>query len=244
MKNILLVLALSSAGLAAGPVAAADPKAATTTDQSISLSTQSGSGSWAGAYVSGNLSYASARGRYCQGFLGDFSDCNDPSDQMPEPEPAGEMIGISGGYDWQSGKLVFGVAGDLMFGNLSGYADSSGGYGCGSPFGCGLEVSRITMLRGRIGYDMGAILPYATAGVAVTQATMVAPGYPSAEGTYQNTVFGLGADYRINDKMSAGFEVLHLLKSDEPIPNDGFCNGCGVSAYSATMARFTLSYRF
>lgn len=244
MKYSLLALALCTAGIAAGPVAAADPDGATATDHTISLSTQSGSGTWAGAYVSGTLSYAATRANYCAGFNGDQNDCNTPTEANPEPKPKGAMFGITGGYDWQSGKLVFGVAGDLMTGNLSGQGVNSNGYGCGTPDGCGLEVSRITMLRGRIGYDMGAILPYATAGIAVTQATMFSPGYPSVDGTYQNTVIGLGADYRINDKMSAGFEVLHLLKGDEPILNDGFCGGCGVSAYSATMARFTLSYRF
>lgn len=242
MKHPLLTLALCSAGLAAGPVAAADPDGGTATDQVITLSTQSGGGDWAGAYVSGSLSYASTSARYCDGFDGGVADCNNPGDTMPEPKPSGGMIGLTGGYDWQSGQLVFGVAGDLMIGNLSDAVGDTFDYGCDDA--CGLEVSSIAMLRGRIGYDMGAILPYATAGIAVTQATMFSPGYASVDGTYRNTVVGLGADYRINDKMSAGIEVLHLLKGDDPILNADFCTECGPTAFSATLARFTLSYRF
>lgn len=77
----------------------------------------------------------------------------------------------------------------------------------------------------------------------MTRATAVSPGYPSVDGTYRNTVLGLGTDYRVNDKLSAGFEVLHLLQGDDPIINNDFCGDCGPTAFSATLARVTLSYR-
>lgn len=67
------------------------------------------------------------------------------------------MIGISAGYDWPSGRYVYGVAGDLMFANLSDAVPSTSDYGCYD--GCGLDVNSIAMLRGRLGYDMGKFLP-------------------------------------------------------------------------------------
>ena len=239
MKHIL-ILALIATGISSPLVVAADP---VSDNQSLTMSTQSAGPTWAGAYVSGNLSYASTSAFYCDGFDGDEYDCNAPDESlMPEPQPSGAIIGISAGYDWQSGRYVYGVAGDLMFASLSDVVPSTPAYGCDA--GCGLDVNRIAMLRGRLGYDMGKFLPYVTAGLAVTRASASPPGYPSVDGTYRNTVLGLGTDYRINDKTSAGFEVFHLLQGDDPIINDAFCGDCGPTAFSATLARVTLSYRY
>lgn len=157
------------------------------------------------------------------------------------------MFGITGGYDWQNGTLVYGVAGDLMIGNLSdGVGDSDDpSYGCGIvDEGCGLEVSNIAMLRGRIGYATGDFLPYITAGVAVTQATAFGNNEDPVDGTYTNAVIGVGAEYMVSETLSAGFDILQIIEGDETIVFDDFCTGCGPTHFSATLARFTLAYRF
>lgn len=202
---------------------------------------------WTGGYVGGSLAYVSSKAFYCDGFEDDEYDCNDPADSMPEPTPEGAMIGVTGGYDWQRGSFIYGVAGDLMLGDFQDSVDTTADprYGCGD--GCGLEITGMAMLRGRVGYAVGDLLPYVTAGIAVTQATAVEGDVSSQDGTYDNIVVGLGADYMVSESISAGFDILHLLEGDEPIINDDFCEICrapGATAFSATMARVTVAYRF
>lgn len=200
---------------------------------------------WTGGYVGGSLGSTASRALYCDSFDGDEYDCNDPADGLPEPSPEGPMIGITGGYDWQSGDYVYGIAGDLMFGDLSDVVGNSTDptYGCGA--GCGLEVSSIAILRGRLGYSMGGFLPYVTAGVAVTQAAVFQPGDPTFEGTYTHAVVGAGADYMVTETLSAGIDLMQLIETNEPILSEDFCGGnCGATNFSATIARVTLAYRF
>jgi outer membrane immunogenic protein len=200
--------------------------------------------SWTGGYVGASLAYMASKAVYCQGFEEDAYDCNDPADGLPEPAPEGAMIGLTGGYDWQRGSIVYGVAGDLLFGDLQDSVDSSSdpSYGCG--LGCGLDVTGTAMLRGRVGYASGNFLPYVTAGIAVTQATVFEGDAASKDGTFNNVVVGLGVEYMVSETISAGFDISHLLEGDEPIINDDFCTDCGATAFSATMARITLAYRF
>ncbi len=199
---------------------------------------------WTGGYVGGALAYLDSSALYCDDFSGDEYDCDDPSDGLPEPSPTGGMFGITGGYNWQNGNMVYGVAGDLMFGDLSDVVDDSTdpSYGCGT--GCGLDVTGMAMLRGRVGYAMGDILPYATAGVAITRAVAFEPGLSRVEDTFTNAVIGAGVDYMISDTITAGFDVLHLIERADPIINSDFCGGCGPTNFSATMARVTIAYRF
>ena len=203
---------------------------------------------WSGAYVGGSLAYTTGSALYCDGDAnGDDYDCDDPSDGLPEPTPEGGMIGITGGYDWQRGNIVYGVAGDLMFGDLSDGVDSSTDpyYGCGSGDArCGLEISSVAMLRGRVGFATGDFLPYITAGLAVTQATAFDNASDPVDGTYTNAVIGVGAEYMVSDTMSVGLDLLQIIEGSEVIIFDDFCTDCGPTHFSATMARFTLSYRF
>jgi hypothetical protein len=101
---------------------------------------------WAGGYVGGSLDYTTSSALYCDGFDGDEYDCHDPADGLPEPSPKGSMIGVTGGYDWQSGVHVYGVAGDLMFGDLSDVVGNGTDPNNGCSGGCGLEVSSIARL--------------------------------------------------------------------------------------------------
>lgn len=199
---------------------------------------------WTGGYIGGSVALFSGSGLYCDNGAV-YAQCDDPFDGLPEPSPEGGMIGLTAGYDWQMGSIVYGIAGDLLFGNLSDIAPSSGppaGFGCGP--GCGLEVSSIAMLRGRLGYDMGDILPFATAGVALTQAEAFVPGVGTNPGTFRSVVLGVGADYRLSDMMTVGADVVHLFEGEDNFDPGGTCGFCGVGDFSATVARVTVGYRF
>ena len=211
---------------------------------SAGAATAQSGGEWTGFYAGGSLATAAASAYYCDFGGGDIFDCDDPDqDLMPNPSPEGGMFGLTAGYDWSNGALVYGVAGDILFGDLSDIAASTVDYGCVA--GCGLDVSQIAMLRGRVGYAMGDFLPYATAGLAVTRVTVFSPGFGSAEGTFNNVVIGLGGDYRLTPTLSAGLDLLHLVEATgNPVINSGFCPDCGAASFSATILRATLAYRF
>jgi len=200
---------------------------------------------WTGGYVGGSLAFISSSALYCDDGAA-YAQCDDPFDGLPEPSPEGGMIGITAGYDWQNGNIVYGVAGDLLFGDLSGSAGSSGaptGFGCVAT--CDLDISTIAMLRGRVGYAMGDILPFVTAGVAVTQATASVVGVGSNDGNFTSVVLGVGGDYMLSDTLTAGFDVLHLFGGDDNFFDPGSpCGFCGVGDFSATIARVNVTYRF
>lgn len=200
---------------------------------------------WTGGYVGGSLAYVMSSATYCDNSSGPPYLCSDAADGLPEPEPSGVMYGLTAGYNFQSGNIVYGIAGDLLFGDLSDVAGDtiSPSYGC-TGAGCGLEVSSIAMLRGRIGYDAGQIMPFATAGIAWTEASAFSNGQPLYDGTYTNFVFGLGLDYAVSDTMTVGFDVLHLFEGNDTIFNDFLCADCGATEFSATIARINIAYRF
>lgn len=198
---------------------------------------------WSGGYVGGSLGYAMHSAFYCDDGAA-FASCSDPDTSLlPNPEPEGGIIGVTAGYDWQNGSIVYGIAGDLMFGDLSDTVGDTAGFGCAS--GCGLEVTSVAVVRGRVGYDMGNFLPYATAGVAMTQASSFEGGDDGSDGTFTNLVVGLGADYRVSDTITVGMDFLHLLENDDSFYDDTApCGFCGVTTFSANIVRFNVAYRF
>lgn len=156
------------------------------------------------------------------------------------------MFGITAGYDWQRGNIVYGIAGDLLFGEMNGNAPTAASYNCGA-LGCELNVSSVAMLRGRVGYAVSdQLLPYVTMGVAVTQLNVDAPTFPpSADDTATNLVVGLGADYMVTDNIALGFDYLHLLERTERIGEaQGGTGIFGATNFSGDIIRLNVMYRF
>src|ERR1700726_775461 len=93
--------------------------------------------SWTGLYLGGNLGRA----------WGTTS--NNPT------RPSGFAGGLQGGYNWQTGQLVFGGEADIQ---LSGANDTFAPWKFSNPW--------FGTLRGRAGFAVNNILIYGTAGVA------------------------------------------------------------------------------
>lgn len=130
---------------------------------------------WTGGYVTGRLGYG---------------DASDPADGN------GMTYGIGGGYDWDLGDWVVGVAG-----NYDG-ADIDLGTG-------GDSLDSIARLGVRAGRDLGRTLVYATAGAARAEAA-VGGADLSDNGWYA----GVGLDYALNDRWTVGGELLTNRFSD------------------------------
>lgn len=204
------------------------------------------SASWTGAYIGGSLAHATFSGTYCAENFADFSCVNGVTNaNAPTPEPSGGMFGITAGYDWQMGNIVYGIAGDLMFGDLTASAPTSGGYNCVS--GCGLSVSSIAILRGRVGYAVSdRLLPYVTMGVASTEVNVfINSNPPAVSDTATNQVIGFGTDYMATDNISVGFDYLHLLERPQHLGLGlAGTTALGATDFTADILRLNVMYRF
>ncbi len=206
---------------------------------------------WTGAYVGGSLAYGAFQGTFCQeGALG--ASCSEGIDHavfpvLPEPQPEGATVGITAGYDWQAGNIVYGVAGDIMFGDLVDGVPTAGGFACGAANACQLSISQLTMLRGRVGYAASdRLLPYLTAGVAFTEVNVAFVGLqPDIDDTATNAVIGLGADYLATDQISVGFDFLHLIERPQHLGAGASGNPrVGVTDFGGNILRLNVAYRF
>lgn len=107
----------------------------------------------------------------------------------------GWQVGVSAGYNFTfSEALVAGVVGDIAWSDLSGdVADD------GSSF----DADWTGSIRGRLGFDGGAFLPYLTAGVAFANGTLtdVTNSLEDSQ-THIGWTFGAGVEYALADNIS------------------------------------------
>jgi outer membrane immunogenic protein len=116
------------------------------------------------------------------------------------------------GYNWQSGRIVYGVEGDFALSSIE-----EGASAC-SPFACAHASASLDWMataRGRIGYLIDPrILAYATAGIGIV--SWSAEGGITGcqlctiklDGTESGFVFGLGVEGKISETMTARIEFL------------------------------------
>jgi opacity protein-like surface antigen len=176
-----------------------------------------GAQSWNGAY--GGVSAGYGSGHSVQ---------SDKGVVLPNVEIVGDgsfnvnggFAGLTLGYNWQSGPLVFGIEGDYSFANI--YGSSSV---CGVPvlFAhlCSTQLDAFGTLRGRVGYAMGPngwVLPYLTGGAAVGHLR----GYDALIGA-EGSAFrpgwaaGVGIEAKLAPQWSVKLEYLHVDLGAAPV---------------------------
>jgi outer membrane immunogenic protein len=142
----------------------------------------------------------------------------DPGDVVDVGHPLhGGFVGGEAGFNWQSGRWVFGIEGD---GN---WAELEEALTCdpvdGTAFNCGSRISSFWTARGRIGYALGptgSFLVYVTGGgVWARQSarigTLTAPFVTFEQ--WKDTAgwtAGIGAEYGITPWLSVKGEVLFV----------------------------------
>lgn len=151
-------------------------------------------GKWAGGYVGAFTGYADDKAD--SGIAGD-------------PNPKGAELGLNAGYNWQSGNWVYGVEGDIASTNFSDTGDN----------GLKADIKSKATLRGKLGYDMGNWMPYATLGYTVADIDYSGLGAKDSD-TAQGYVAGVGAEYAVNDRWSVKGEYLYS-KFDSSSFKDG-----------------------
>ena len=116
---------------------------------------------------------------------------------------SGIIVGGQVGYNWQMGRIVFGVETDLQW---SGQDDNAIIAGVAAS----QELTWFGTLRGRVGYTVfDRWLPYVTGGLAYGGREVRAGPFSASETSVGWTI-GIGVDYAINQLWSARLEYLHM----------------------------------
>ena len=178
----------------------------------------SGGTYWQGGYIGAHLGY---------GFGGSFSGSNATSVSGGR----GVLGGLQGGYDWQFGRVVAGVAADITLTSIS--ASNAAFRG---------DVDWTGSLRGRVGFlAADRILIYGTAGLAAA-GVKITTALPAASErkTLPGFTIGLGTEYAFSQNLSALLEYRYTS-----LARGGYGSLAGVS-YDASFhtIRAGLNYRF
>jgi outer membrane immunogenic protein len=165
--------------------------------------------SWAGPYLGGNLGY------------GWGSVDNNPSN------PSGFVGGLQGGYNWQSGPLVFGIEGDIQ---ATGASDTFAPWKFSSPW--------FGTVRGRVGYALNNVMFYGTGGLAFGELSGQTFGLTESHINAGWTV-GVGAEFGLARNWTAKIEYLYVDLADSNFAITGTSNG-----YQFGLVRAGVNYHF
>ncbi|WP_181170224.1 MULTISPECIES: outer membrane protein [unclassified Mesorhizobium] len=225
MKSIILAVTML-AGFATGAVAA----------DTVDGLPVSSIYNWSGAYVGGHAGYAWGRTKY-----------NDPLvfDEISflRKDGDGFLGGVQAGYNWQDGAVVYGIEGDVSFGNVKGHRFLVTAYG---PANYDETLRVFGTFRGKVGYTFNSILPYVTGGFAVANYKLEGAG-GSTTTTNLGWTIGGGAEIGLTEKISikgeylfadVGKEDFSLANAPDVVPFPG-----KVSAEIQTL-RIGINYRF
>jgi outer membrane immunogenic protein len=203
MTKAMLGTALAAFVCAATPALAADLPAGPYGPQSF------GGYNWTGFYVGANLGYQ----------WGSVSNTG--------LSPSGLDGGIQGGFNWQTGHLVFGGETDLQF---SGASDNNGAFKFSNPW--------FGTLRGRAGYAINNILIYGTGGLAYGSATANLFGLSESHASVGWTA-GAGLEVGLTRNWSVKAEFLYLDLAAQNYALTGLSH-----EIKSDVLRFGANYRF
>ncbi|UDL87966.1 porin family protein [Mesorhizobium sp. PAMC28654] len=171
MKSLLLASVFSLA-VVCGPVMAADQLAPVETPE------WTWQGPYAGVIGAGTLEHYKI---HAPGF---------PASTDSTHNAGSATLGGFAGYNFQSGKIVYGVEGEL------GYRFKKSTFtGVTGPGTLDVSTGLYGALKGRVGMDMGRYMPFVTAGVTAAQMKTFYPGgNAEADATLVGGIVGAGVD--------------------------------------------------
>ena len=187
MRTLIATFMASAAALMAVSAHAAD--AVTQVPEApAAVETAAPVGNWSGFYLGGYGAYDWGK------FKGGSSHTN----------ADGAGGGVYGGYNWQSGQIVYGAEADL------GYNGQKGAAGNGTVGKEKLNGS----VRARVGYDLNPFMIYGTAGLAAADHEV-----SSARGSDSNTALGYtvgaGVETMVTNNITARVEYRYTDYQDK-----------------------------
>ncbi|MDB5544479.1 MAG: outer rane autotransporter barrel domain protein [Hyphomicrobiales bacterium] len=163
--------------------------------------------SWAGFYA--GTFFAGSSTRFDSSSLGASRSVSKSS----------HAAGLLAGYNFQSGAYIFGIEGDI-----------SQNYAKGENAGTGALVPHSALslqtahLRGRLGYDMGAFLPFVAGGLSYFESAISVPAgidIKGANGTGAGWNIGAGIDWKVPLPI-LGETILRAEYIYENLPSRGY----------------------
>jgi outer membrane immunogenic protein len=165
---------------------------------------------WDSFYFGLNAGYARATARWTDAFgfsTGDFS-------------ASGTTIGATAGKNWQMGRWVYGVEGDVSLSILNA---STFTFLC-FPVNCQTEMTMLATFRGRYGYLFNPdTLLFATGGLAAGTLTHGNAIFTSARGTELGWTIGAGLESKITPQWSVKAEYLFVSLGGGLACDAGIC---------------------
>ncbi len=132
---------------------------------------------------------------------------------------SGGALGGFMGQNYHISRVVLGTEMDFSKANINGSFELPGSLiACnGVGYSCGTDINWYGTLRGRAGFTIGDVLPYATAGVAVggVNSSFKGPGVDTnISGLGVGWVVGAGVEYALMKNLNVRAEALHFDLSD------------------------------
>lgn len=145
-------------------------------------------GNWEGVYL----------GAFIGGASGDFDDATD-GEFFSDGESisiSGWLVGVNAGANFYiADGIVGGIVGDVAWADISGaYAEFEEDY-------YGYQINWQGSLRGKVGFDAGAFMPYLTGGLAFANGTYTAIGNTDSQ-THLGWTVGAGVEIAATEDLS------------------------------------------
>jgi outer membrane immunogenic protein len=148
------------------------------------------------------------------------------ADQTPGIDLSGAIIGITSGFNIQSGNLVLGYEGDI---SVTGKKGSAAELPPNAAFSNEVKERWLSTFRGRLGYAQDNWLFYATAGGALANlenTILGPPGQISERHWHWGWTAGGGVEVKLRHDWSAKVEYLYVGLQDKayfsPAPSAAF----------------------
>jgi outer membrane immunogenic protein len=186
-------------------------------------------------------------------------------------DPSAVTGAIQAGYNWQVDNVVYGLASDLSWFNLSGMRQVSVNYPASAQsnaaksgniytVGTSFQSNSLFTLRGRLGFAESSVLAYVTGGLALSDFRMASSSdnsdalgaFSGASNSVQRTgwTVGGGLEWAVTDRWTVKGEYLFVnlgsVATWSPATGfAGYANGPGASSdLTAHIARGGVNYKF
>lgn len=223
-------------------------------DQSNSnLSLPNETHNWSGLYVGGHIGAGGSnfKGSYDDDDYSNHGFMNDGGGPF-NLEDNGVIGGVQLGYNWQSGKIVYGIEGSFSFVDWSDSLTNDAPI----PESVAIDTKYIATLRARAGYAWNDALVYGTLGAAYANAEYSANDdarvrNPNKMGSVDlnnlGLVVGAGVEYALSGNWSVKAEGLYYSFNDRKgtydLTNDKE-EGNFIKFEDAWSVNFGVNYRF
>ncbi len=157
---------------------------------------------------------------------------------------SGALLGLTLGYNMQSGNIVYGIEGDIaaVFGS-----DFTNTALPGLTIDSKQEMKGLATLRARLGYSTGSALFYITGGFAAVNmknAFLPASGYVGSKSSWDwAPVAGAGVEYMFTRNWSAKIEGLYIWNTSNSVVDPAGPKGYRTKA-DHFVVRAGINYRF